>query len=385
MTLGWILEGDRDRFLAARDPVPAPMQTLPLFQCPFCKASFRDRAQLTGHIDGFHVTRRPFMLIGGSEPGSEDVIRTTVVAKSVEIFNCTDLELAIDGDVFQSGQQERLAERLTSLRRAIVQLRLRNKGDRLGQPVTQEYRLKILAPDERSLAKIDQLFLAQLGVEAVNMERVGLFYEATRDSAACEYAEALADYVRAVLLKDGDPATGVSNRLHHYHEVQNRALLVLQSFDRPLARLLCGLICFSLNDFSGSYEPTGFDNLDLAYSLLRPLARDKAGSVTDRKSHAARRTSVFVCPVDVGIDTVARLAQQATELSRWGSAAEERFSSLANQASIDSFDGAKIRALWGATAIRLGAVASAVRALRLLDGDPTFGRWATDKLARIDT
>lgn len=385
MTIGWILEGDRDRFLAARDPVPAPTRQIPLFRCPFCKTNFRSRALLSDHIDGLHSTKRPFLLIGGSEPGSEDVIRTNVVAKSVELFNCTELELAIDGDVFKSVQQSRLAERLTPLRQAIVRLRLTNAGDRLGQPVTQEYRLKLLVPDERSLAKIDQLFLAELGVDAVNMETVGAFYEATRDSTACEYAEALADYVRAVLLKDGDPSTGVSNRLRHYHDVQNRALHVLQPFERPLARLLCSLICFNLNDFSRSYEPTGFETLDLANSMLGPLAREEAGAVRGRKSQSARRPSVFVCPVDVGTDTVARLAQQATELSRWGLAAEERFSSLANQTSIDSFDAAKIRALWAATALRQGAMPSAVRALRLLDGDPTFGRWATDTLARIDS
>jgi hypothetical protein len=84
--------------------------------------------------------------------------------------------------------------------------------------------------------------------------------------------------------------------------------------------------------------------------------------------------------VDNGSDMVTQLATHATKLLRWGSAAEEQFRALAERASLDSFDRAKIRALWAAAALRLGATNSAQRALRLLDGDPTFGPWASGKL-----
>jgi hypothetical protein len=143
---------------------------------------------------------------------------------------------------------------------------------------------------------------------------------------------------------------------------------------------------FGLNDFSRWREVTGFANLDQAYSVLGPLAaEDRTRGVRNRTSpRGTARARVFVCPVDMGTDTVTRLAGQATELARWGQAAEERFSALADQPSIDSLDRAKIRALWGLTALRLGADASAEQALRLLDGDPTFGEWASSKLTRIE-
>ena len=215
------------------------------------------------------------------------------------------------------------------------------------------------------------------------LQKVGEFYETTRDGAAAEYAEALADYVRAVLLKDGDPRTGVSARLHHYHAIQARALGTLQTFERPLATLLCALIRFGLNDFSRWGEATGFTELDHAYSVLGPLAQANQVSATGLRSVSGRdSTRVFVCPVDLGSDTVTQLAKQAAKLPRWGSAADEQFSALADRASIDSFDRAKIRALWAFTALRLAADESSERALRLLDGDPTFGDWASSKLAK---
>jgi len=383
MTVGWILEGDRDRFLSARDPTPAPAPVVPSFQCPFCKDTFSERKHLNAHAQVFHVVKRPFLLIAGVEPGAEDVIRQGVSSLSLETFNCTEVAAGFNGEPVQPIRPALLARRLRSLRKATVRLWLLNSKEDLIQPVAQEYRLRFLAPDEVSLSKVDELFLAELGVEEVDLDKVALFYEATRDGVAAEYAEALADYVRAVLLKDGDPRTGVSARLHHYHEIQSRALHALQLFERPLAKLLCALIRFGLNDFSQWRKATGFADLDHACFLLGPLAQDDQLRAEDPRSARGRRNNtVFVCPVDVGTDTVTRLAKQTSELSRWGAAAEEQFSALSERASLDSLDSAKIRALWGAVALRLGATTSAERALRLLDGDPTFGNWAARKLAK---
>jgi hypothetical protein len=182
--------------------------------------------------------------------------------------------VGFDGETLRPVRFATLARQLTGLRRANIRLQLFNAELRPIQPVVQEYHLRIMAPDEESLAEVDRLFLCTLDVDDVNLDKVGTFYEATCDESAAEYAEALADYVRAVLIKDRDPRTGVSGRLSHYHEIQNRALNILQSFDRPLANLLPAIIRFGLNDFSRWQEHTGLDSLDYAYSILGPLAQN---------------------------------------------------------------------------------------------------------------
>ena len=380
MTVGWILEGDRDRFLSVRDPTPSPGPTLPSFRCPFCKSSFRYRKELDSHVQLSHVVRRPFVLIGGVEPSIEDVIRLRLRSSSVEIFHCTELAAGFDGEPLRPITVGTLTERLAGTRRATLRLRLTNVGDAVIQPVVQEYRLRVVAPDEASLAEVDKLFLARLGSVHADLKQVDLFYEATSNELAAEYAEALGDYVRAVLLKDGDQRTGISSRVHHYHEIQNRALDILWSFDRPLPKLLCALMRFGLNDFSRWSERTGFAHLDHAYRMLGSLAQGEETPAIESGQTQAAKNQVFVCPVDFGTDTVARLTKQVAALPRWGSAAEDQLIALAERSGLDSFDSAKIRALWAMTALRLKATISAQRALRSLDGDPTFGVWANSQL-----
>jgi hypothetical protein len=386
MTVGWIFEGDRDRFLAATEPPFQVTSHAPAYQCPFCKDTFRTSKLLSAHLESTHIVKRPFLLMAGTEPNSEDVIRATSIVPSLEIFNCTELFAGVDGEALRRIKRSELVQMLSKLTRATVRLRLLNAGDGLTAPVTNDYQLRVVIPDEASLASIDEQFVRELGSEGVNLERVGSFYHTTRAGASAEYAEALADYVRAVLIKDGDPKTGVSTRLHHNHDIYSRALSTLQSFERPLAKLFCALIRFGLNDFTRWQETTGFEILDQAYSLLGPLAEFDRAPIEVRKHRSGRASArVFVCPIDVGTDSVTRFAKQAAELTRWGAAAEQQFSALAEQASISPLDRAKVRALWAATALRLGASTSAQKVLSLLDGDPTFGRWTASKLAKVES
>jgi hypothetical protein len=385
MTVGWIFEGDRDRFLAATEPPFRIRSLAAAYQCPFCKHTFSASKLLSAHLESTHVVKRPFLVIAGTEPNSEDVIRATSIVPSLEIFNCTELLVGVDGEALRRIQRSELIQILSKLTRATVRIRLLNAGDRLTAPVTNDYHLRVVIPDEASLASIDEQFVRELGSEGVNLERVGSFYNATRAGASAEYAEALADYVRAVLIKDGDPRTGVSTRLHHNHDIYSRALSALQSFERPLAKLLCALMRFGLNDFTRWQEATGFEILDHAYSLLGPLAEfDRMPIEVKKHKSGSASARVFVCPIDIGTDSVTRLAKRAAELTRWGAAAEQEFSALAEQAGISALDRAKIRVLWAATALRLGANTSAQKVLSLLDGDPTFGRWTASKLAKVE-
>jgi len=375
MTVGWIFEGDRDRFLAARDLTPEPSELPPSFRCPFCQLSFDNRESLGEHIQSSHAMSRPFLLIDGTEPGREDIIRTRIHCASLELFHCSELSASIDGDPLRKTSLASLLPSLSQMDRGTIRLQLSNHGDGGIEPVGYEYRLRFFVPDDGSLAAADELFLTDLGTKGVDLADVGRFYADTRNGPAAEYAEALADYVRAVLIKDGDKRTGVSGELSHYREVQNRALATLQAFNRPLARLVCGLLRFCLNDFSRWRETTGFPRLDHAYSLLGPIAQGNQRRA-EPQCVLQHSGNVFECAVDDGTETVVGLAEQAVAWPRWGTAAERRFSVLAEQGSLDQLDRAKIRALWAAAALRLEALESARHAFQLLDGDPTFGRWA---------
>jgi hypothetical protein len=385
MTVGWIFEGDRDRFLSAKDPVRVPPPTPRAYQCPFCDTAFPKREQLDVHLQTSHTMMRPFLLLSGAEPSTNDVIRTRIGARAINLFHCSELQFCIDGEPFRRADPDELSKALGKLSRATMILRLLDRADRRAKPVTQDYRLRIAIPDENALANVDRLFVTRLGDGRCDLRQIDAFYELTRDGVAAEYAEALADYVRAVLIKDGDKRTGVSTRVSHYRDIQSRALNTLRHFHRPLAVLLCALIRFGLNDFSDWNCASGFDRIDKANAILGPLVFGAIQEIKRTLISDIHKMRVFNCPVDIGVDTVTQEAERLTGLARWGGGTERRLSTLSDRLNLDALDRVKIRALWAMTAMRLAATTSAVTALRLLDGDPAFGRWAAACLTEIDS
>src|SRR5206468_2743873 len=98
------------------------------------------------------------------------------------------------------------------------------------------------------------------------------FVQRAQGPGAGEYVEGLADYVRGVLLKDRDRRTGVSAGRAEWSAAYKHGLDILLPRQRPLPKLLCGLMRFALNDFSAWSVDTGFPDLDRALNLLGPLA-----------------------------------------------------------------------------------------------------------------
>lgn len=378
MTVGWIFEGDRDRLLAAREKTPN-IASIVMFVCPFCRSNFPTPKQLDDHVHQAHTVKRPFILFSGQEPRADDVLRTSHSPLSIQTFNCDQMRASFDGEMFAGISSNELTKRLRNLQWASIRIELQNSGDRLTQPVVQRYRLTLIAPSDRSLGEVDRRFLDTLGTSDVCMNAVSRFYEMTRDPPISEYAEALGDYVRSVLLKDDDPRTGVSTRLHHHHEVQNKALNVLIMYQRPLAKALCCVLRFNLNDFSQWNEPSGFADLDGAFALLGPLSRPSGDIRVSMKKKTEGDYSQRI-PIDFGTNSIAELAKLSVTMSRWGSDAENHFLALTEKAATDSLDRTKTRAIWASTALRLGANSSARRALQMLDDDPTFGSWANQIL-----
>ena len=114
MTVGWIFEGDRDRFFAATE---LPFQTspaVPAYRCPFCKETFGNSRLLSGHLEAAHVVKRPFLLMAGAEPSREDVIRAKSIVPSLEVFNCTKLLVGIDGELLRETQRSELVQTLSN-------------------------------------------------------------------------------------------------------------------------------------------------------------------------------------------------------------------------------------------------------------------------------
>jgi hypothetical protein len=314
------------------------------------------------------------------------MIRTSVRAESIHLFNVTGVDASDDGGrSFTSVGSEELSRMISAARSGRLLLRLENCFEPKAIPATQTYDLTFRVYDEAQLAAVDRCFFGKLARPDPTIAIVDEFLEEAAREGATDYSSALGDYVLGVLVKDGDPASGVRPGLRDYRRKLNAALRTLGSFERPLARLVSALIRFSSNDFSDIYR-TGLDALDHANDCLRPLtgfgADDASPAAPFSDLHKGDR--VGATPLDNGCDSVMRWADRLSGLSRWGNGVEDSLRAETGAPSCDPLDRAKLCALWASAAMRLGKAEVAREPLRHLTGNDCFGRWAEVLLEETD-
>lgn len=384
MTVGWILEGDRERFLSAVDPAPAPSRRESSFTCPFCSAALPDGRALDGHLAAAHVGARPFLLLDGREPSPDEAVRAWRGDGRAVLFNSTAATCAVDDDAAAPVDGPALATILRTHPRATLRVVLSNRFDHRAEPVITAYRLRVAVPSAAELATVDAHFVRHLGKASPGIGDVDAFVRDAALGVARDYADGLAAYVRGVLCKDKDERTGIRPPYGDYKQCYNRALQLLAPFDRPLPSLLCSLMRFALNDFSRAAALSRFPHLDEANRRLAPLA-GAAGPPVPAAPAAGGRKHVDVCPVDMGVDLVLRMAQQLGDAARWAPIVAETARSVAHQRALEPLDRVKILAVWADTALRLGAAATAAEPLHELEGNHPFGAWAAARLSEMST
>ncbi|WP_295525991.1 hypothetical protein [Novosphingobium sp. Chol11] len=386
-TCSWIREKDSDAFYAALESVPSPGgERAPSWQCPFCAAIFPKAESFRLHLEGTHTGRRPFVTFGGAEPKSTDVIRQRIDSKSVAIFDTTRAYLSRDHSTFSEIALSKVAGELARNSDGRLWIRLKNQFDANADPIHTEYDLSFrVYDDDAKLKRVDLAFVKTLGKDGVTMDDVDAFIRQTEDIAVPEYSAAMADYVIGVLVKDGDPATGIRAATRDYGSRYEGALTVLREFARPLPRLLCSLIRFSRNDFAlGHMAATGFGLLDSANAQLSPLAHKGGRWTATKPTPASDEKKMTVCPVDNGSAAVLWRAGQLAATARWSRDLEAQLHAEADVPNLDPEDRQKFFALWAATAHRLGKKESAIYPLRNLAGSYCFGQWADMLLEEID-
>src|SRR5690606_21275511 len=124
-----------------------------------------------------------------------------------------------------------------------------------------------------------------------------------------------------------------------YREAYGAALQRLADIDRPLARLVCSIIRFALNDFSKATQTTGFWELDLANVILH----DPTGAVPTFDESASRTP---ICPVDHGTGLILNLISTMSRQDRWSPILAEECRNAAGSELLDANDKQKALAVW---------------------------------------
>jgi hypothetical protein len=351
--------------------------------CPFCAAEFAAVEEMLLHLGDRHRGDRPVLLIRGVEPPAGDQLRvgTALRASEVILQNCSAATLAVDGSDFESVAVADMPATFASHRDALVDVQLLHKFDQAAQPITATYRIRFQIAGKRALDAVDRAFQRHLAVEALDFGAVDAFLK----NRACEgvarpYADALASYVRGVLVKDRPPTAQVTLPFSRYRDFYVSALDGLQPYRRPLADLVCAVVRFALNTF-GTSALTGFAPLDEASQSLAVLAGGRSVTVGP-SPYGSSGATVAVCPLDDGVSRVLGLWRRLRERPAWSPALAEECREVADSASLDAVDRAKALALWAEAALR-ASPRSAAEPLGRLSALYPFDTWATAERERM--
>lgn len=377
-------EDDLTRFLEATEPPVRSQPWFPRHYCPFCGDVFDDGPKLQTHLSEKHHGERPVLIVAGREPDAIATINQSPKDGEVVVENCTSIRLRQNGRQIVDPSPQALYTLLSNETDAILDIELVNQFDVAANPIRQPYRLTLRVPTKMSLDDADRAFLKRLATGSPHMSQVSEFLDDERcQGVVREYADALAIYVRGLLVKDQAVGTGVTLRPAEANELYLQALDILKKFLRPLPIVICGLVRLAVNDFNAVRQITGFARLDRCNAILSPLAGKRPAQAL-HQDRRERGKFIQLCPVDQVIDRILDLSDRLDRQTRWGPALAEECRQASDSHRLTAGDQEKVLALWAVTAVRLGAAAEAQEPLRRLRNRYPFGDQAANILDRME-
>ncbi|WP_170755623.1 hypothetical protein [Ruegeria lacuscaerulensis] len=378
-TLGWRLEDDTDAVLHALDVTPDPSSHgRATAVCPFCAASFDGQRELLDHVHEAHRVERPSLLIRGGEAPSKISIRSEQTPSKFVFLNTDQVRFHRDGTSLGVMGPAEAADVISSAKNAELELELLNISEPNAAAVTTRIRISARVADEQSLQSVEQAFTENLLSLDLSRAQIRLFLADRRTKGQGEeYASALAAYCLGILLKERPETESLTTAIERYREQFGAALNVLKDFDRPLAKVVSGIIRFSLNDFESGPISTGFGELD----YTRHLIADPRTARFELKLSSAKR--VPACLLDHGTGRILELAVFLSQQDRWSPILEEECRMVAKSEKLDAADREKALAVWAALALRLGTEKKAVEPLQQIAGVYPFSRWAGSFLEEV--
>jgi hypothetical protein len=173
-----------------------------------------------------------------------------------------------------------------------------------------------------------------------------------------------------VLAKEHSPESSLP--FHEYREKFNRAADLLRDFDRPLARLIHGLVAFHFNHFR--VAASCFPSTRIAAASRRLNGWILGSSDTDTGADTFGPTTPSADRLLTDLDT--------EHILRWVLLPSEKTLSQAPEIEdyidrdIPELDRVKLRVLLAETYRRVGRLADAQRHARELSNNPSLEAWA---------
>lgn len=334
----------------------------PEFRCEQCGESFPTFDQLRSHRFEKHPAVRPVLFVRGREVGGSP-LRVTRSISAIDVRTLHASAARLNG---RPVPLDDLGHRLARMSSTVADVQL--AGD-----IVADFRLVFEIALDRDIAGVERCFENAAHRGRLDRRAVEDFIEAARAfPTALAYCDGICEYLYGVLAKERSPESSLP--FHEYREKFNRAADVLRDVDRPLARLIQGLVAFHFNHFPIA-------------GLCSPLTRIAAasGRYTGWILRSSNTNAVTAGPNALSVDRL--LTDLDTErILRWVlSPSEETLSQAVDiETAIDrdipEFDRVKLRVLLAEVYGTAGRIVDAQRHARELRNNPTLGPWAESVL-----
>lgn len=339
----------------------------PVYHCQHCGSHFDSIDALRRHRFESHPYTRPLLFVRGIELGASP-FRITRMASAADfvVERCT--EAAINGE---SVAPEQIPKRLAHVANDKVRVELVNEG----APAAFELVFRIA--DEKHLAGVESSFIKMASKGILTIHTVEDFIlECKPFDTADGYCDGICHYLYGVLAKERAPDSSLS--YEEYRERFNRAADALMDYDRPLARIVRGLVAFHFNHFADAavFAPPG--RLRMAahrfMSVLNVSDWDEAALDYKRKPSA---------PEDLLTDHETLRVLRWAEMPLTGLSAEvEEILALAKR-DVPEFDRMKLNILLAEASAARGDADLARKTARELIANPKTAGWAEQLIARM--
>lgn len=384
-TVGWIHEGDRDRWLESSGD-KYRLFSSSVIQCPLCDFTAKEADTLSSHIATEHPLDCPRLIIGDREAPRLLEIFEGLQGSLVKVVNCDRIMTSINGGIERVLNTADFRSQLSEIRNGQIDAVLERHRQADGASVKARFNLRFEIAERGSLDQVDRAVVRLLARQDLNTDHISKFaMECAALSDARRYVDALAGYSYGILIKDQDPASGIHSPLSEYANKMKASLHILGGQRRRLAQAVATCIRLNLNYFGIASERSGIADLDYAMGIFEELSRRApARNRTPKKTIGSDQpTGPGVFSIDRMTSAIMRLARDLPGPAHWNPAYEDEVTRLLSDPLTVEPDKAKLRTLLAKAALSSGKKAVAIQPLRGLANDAVFGAWATNQLQNL--
>ena len=334
----------------------------PEFRCEQCGESFPTFDQLRSHRFEKHPAVRPVLFVRGREVGGSP-LRVTRSIKATDVRTLHTSAARLNG---RPVPLDELGHLLANMSSTVADVQL--AGD-----IVADFRLVFEIALDRDIAGVERCFENAAHRGRLDRRAIEDFIEAARAfPTALAYCDGICEYFYGVLAKERSPESSLP--FHEYREKFNRAADVLRDIDRPLARLIQGLVAFHFNHFPVASLCSPSTRIAAASS--RYTGWILASSDIDAGTAGSNTVSVDRLLTDLDTERILRWVLAPSEDTLSHSVEIE----AAINRDIPEFDRVKLRVLLAEVYQTSGRITDAQRHARELRNNPTLGPWAESVL-----